>query len=102
MATTLQRPDGTIAYDDTGGPAPPLIAAPGMGDLRHVYRHIRSRLSDKGLRLVTMDLRGVGESSVAWRDYSDAAIGTDSWHWQLTSMQVPWCLLGTRSARHPP
>ncbi len=77
MTDLLQRPDGIIAYDDTGGASPPVIAAPGMGDLRHVYRHLRPRLVDRGVRLVTMDLRGVGESSVRWPDYSDAAIGAD-------------------------
>jgi len=77
MPETLHRPDGTIAYDDTGGTGQLVIAAPGMGDLRQVYRHLRSPLQDKGLRFVTMDLRGVGESSVGWSDYSDAAIGSD-------------------------
>lgn len=77
MTDTLQRPDGTIAYDDTGGTGPPVIAAPGMGDLRQVYRHVRPLLTDAGVRLVTMDLRGVGESSVGWPDYSDAALGSD-------------------------
>lgn len=77
MTDMLQRPDGTIAYDDTGGASPPVIAAPGMGDLRQVYRHVRPLLVDQGVRLVTMDLRGVGKSSVRWPDYSDAAIGSD-------------------------
>ncbi len=77
MTETLQRPDGTIAYDDTGGPAPPVVAAPGMGDLRQVYRHVRPPLVDGGVRFVTMDLRGAGESSLPWPDYSDAAIGSD-------------------------
>lgn len=74
---TLTRSDGTIAYDDTGGPPPPVIAAPGMGDTRHSYRHLRPLLAQAGIRLVTMDLRGLGESSVDWPDYSDGTVGTD-------------------------
>jgi len=77
MTETLQRPGGTIAFDDTGGSSPPVIAAPGMGDIRQVYRHVRPLLVERGVRLATMDLRGVGESSVIWPDYSDAAHGSD-------------------------
>lgn len=77
MTEMLTRPDGIIAYDDTGGPAPPVIAAPGMGDTRHSYRHLRPLLAEGGIRFVTMDLRGLGETSVDWPDYSDGAVGTD-------------------------
>lgn len=73
----LERPGGQISYDDSGGDGPLVVAAPGMGDTRHVYRHIRPALTAAGFRFVTMDLRGVGESSVGWSDYSDAAIGSD-------------------------
>jgi pimeloyl-ACP methyl ester carboxylesterase len=77
MTQALQLPNGTIAYDDTGGTAPAVIAAPGMGDTRNSYRHLGPRLADAGHRFVSMDLRGMGESSVEWPDYSDAAIGGD-------------------------
>lgn len=77
MSSNLQRPDGTIGYDDPGGAGTLMIAAPGMGDLRQVYRHLVPEATRRGLRLVTMDMRGVGESSVDWPDYSDAAIGAD-------------------------
>ncbi len=68
---------GHIAFDDTGGSGPLVIAAPGMGDTRGVYRHLSPLLTKAGLRLVTFDLRGLGESSVGWDDYSDAAIASD-------------------------
>ena len=61
---TLQRSEGTIGYDDAGGAGTLVIAAPGMGDLRQVYRHFIPEATKRGLRLVTMDLRGMGESSV--------------------------------------
>ena len=69
----LARPDGRISYDDNGIDGPLVIAAPGMGDTRHSYRHLRDGLAAAGIRFVTMDLRGMGESSVDWNDLSDAA-----------------------------
>jgi pimeloyl-ACP methyl ester carboxylesterase len=48
-----------------------------MGDSRRVYRHIAPALTASGLRVVTMDLRGIGESTVDWGDYSDAAVASD-------------------------
>jgi hypothetical protein len=39
-ARFLDRPSGRISYDDSGGDGPLVIAAPGMGDSRKVYRHI--------------------------------------------------------------
>ena len=73
---SLRRPGGTIAYDDTGGTGPLVIAAPGMGDTRSVYRHLAPLLKDK-YRVVTMDLRGLGESSVGWDDYNATAVAAD-------------------------
>jgi pimeloyl-ACP methyl ester carboxylesterase len=73
----LNRPGGRIAYDDSGGDGHVVIAAPGMGDLRGVYRHIAPTLVESGLRFVSTDLRGQGESSVGWDDLSDDAIASD-------------------------
>ena len=73
----LARPDGRISYDDNGIDGPLVIAAPGMGDTRHSYRHLRDGLAAAGIRFVTMDLRGMGESSVDWNDLSDAAVASD-------------------------
>ena len=68
---------GTIAYDDTGGAGPLVVALPGMGDLRGQHRHLRSYLVKAGYRVVTMDVRGQGESSVKWDDYSARAAAQD-------------------------
>jgi pimeloyl-ACP methyl ester carboxylesterase len=74
----LSRPGGTIAYDDQGDAQGPLvICAPGLGDLRGEYRFLTPRLVAAGYRVVTLDLRGHGESSSRWPDYSHAAIGDD-------------------------
>jgi pimeloyl-ACP methyl ester carboxylesterase len=69
---------GRIAYDLTGDPAAPLIVcAPSMGDLRAEYRFLVPQLLRAGYRVATMDLRGLGASSVAWPDYGVAAVGSD-------------------------
>jgi pimeloyl-ACP methyl ester carboxylesterase len=68
---------GSIAYDDSGGTGPLVICVPGMGDVRAQYRFLVPALERAGFRVVTMDLRGMGESSVEWRDYSAAAVGAD-------------------------
>lgn len=95
----LERDGGRIAYDDTAvtgavddtdhavsgavdgdGPgvaAPTIVAVPGIGDRRQVYRHLVPRLVAAGHRVVTMDLRGMGESSTGWDDHSDPAVASD-------------------------
>lgn len=73
----LKRADGTIAFDDSGGTGPLVLCVPGMGDLRQEYRFLTPHLTSAGFRVVTMDLRGHGESSVDWPDYSASAIGSD-------------------------
>lgn len=73
----LATEGGTIAYDDTEGSGPLVIALPGMGDLRQQYRYLRPFLISAGYRVVTMDVRGQGESSVEWADYSGHAAARD-------------------------
>ena len=68
---------GLLAFDDTGGPGPLVIAVPGMGDLRGEYRYLTPYLTTAGYRVVTVDVRGHGESSTQWDDYSAHAIGQD-------------------------
>lgn len=77
MATQyLQVRDGTLAYDDTGS-GPLVMCVPGMGDLRAEYRFLTPRLVAAGYRVVALDVRGHGETSVRWPDYSVAGIGAD-------------------------
>ena len=73
----LKIGDGSLAYDDSGGSGPLVICAPGLGDVRRQYRFLAPALERAGYRVVTMDLRGMGESSVEWPDYSAAAVGSD-------------------------
>jgi pimeloyl-ACP methyl ester carboxylesterase len=69
---------GHVAYDDTGGKGPPILAIPGMGDLRSEYRFLRPVLAQAGYRVITMDVRGFGETSARWSDYSAHAVGRDA------------------------
>ncbi len=72
----LKQPDGTIAYDLTGE-GPLVICSPSMGDLRGEYRFLAPRLAEAGYRAACLDVRGHGESSTHWPDYSVAGVGSD-------------------------
>ena len=72
----LDRPGGRIAYD-LAGVGPLVVCIPGMGDLRSGYRYLAPALVDAGYRVVTMDLRGHGDSDATFADYDDVAAGTD-------------------------
>ncbi len=73
----FQRADGVLAYDDTGGPGELVLMLPGMGDLRAEYRFAAPKLHEAGYRVVTADLRGLGESSADWPEYTAPAVGED-------------------------
>jgi pimeloyl-ACP methyl ester carboxylesterase len=72
----LDRGEGRIAYDVTGS-GPLVIAVPGMGDLRSVYRHLAPALVDAGFRVATMDLRGHGDSDTSFTAYDDPGVASD-------------------------
>lgn len=72
----ITHQSGRIAYDDQGS-GPLVLCAPSMGDVRAEYRFLTPFLVDAGFRVVTMDLRGLGESSTQWHDFSVAGIGSD-------------------------
>jgi len=72
----LHVTDGIIAFDDQGQ-GPLVLCMPAGGDLRSEYRYLTPQLIAAGYRVVTMDMRGQGESSVDWPEYTDAALGSD-------------------------
>jgi pimeloyl-ACP methyl ester carboxylesterase len=72
----LSRPGGRIGYD-VAGDGPLVVCVPGMGDLRSVYRYLVPVLVEAGHRVVTMDLRGHGDSDATFEAYDDVAAGTD-------------------------
>ena len=72
----LNRENGKIAYDDAGN-GPLVVCVPSLGDLRGEYRFLIPQLVKAGYRVVSMDVRGLGETSVEWDDYSVAGVGAD-------------------------
>jgi len=72
----LEHENGQIAYDESGS-GPLVICVPSMGDLRAEYRLLTPQLTAAGFRVVCMDVRGHGESSTAWGDFSVAGVGSD-------------------------
>ena len=72
----LEQQSGKIAYIETGS-GPLIICVPGMGDLRAEYRFLSPQIASAGYRVISMDIRGHGETSALWPDYSVGAIGSD-------------------------
>jgi pimeloyl-ACP methyl ester carboxylesterase len=72
----LENENGKIAYSDTGS-GPLVLCVPSMGDLRGEYRFLAPQLATAGFRAISMDVRGHGESSTGWDDYSVAGVGRD-------------------------
>ncbi len=90
-------PEGTIAYD-VAGSGPSVICVPSIGDVRAEYRFLRPQLVAAGFRVVTMDLRGHGESSVGFSDYSTQAIGADIIALARELQTGPVTVIGTSKA----
>lgn len=74
---TLERPGGTIAYEDSGGGGELVVMLPGMGALRSEYRALAPALQQAGYRTILADLRGHGDSSAHWPSYTVADVGED-------------------------
>lgn len=72
----LEVNEGIIAYDDAGR-GPLVICVPSMGDLRSEYRFLSAQLVEAGYRVISLDVRGHGETTAHWPDYSVGAIGSD-------------------------
>ncbi|MEU7045851.1 alpha/beta hydrolase [Streptomyces varsoviensis] len=67
---------GTIAYE-VAGAGPLIVLAHGMGDSRAAYRAVLPPLVAAGYRVAAVDLRGCGESSADWPDWSRTAVAGD-------------------------
>lgn len=79
-AQHAQMPDGgRVAYDDSGSARRPLVVCvPGIGDLRSQYRFVAPALQEAGFRVVTMDLRGLGDSDTSFTGpYNGESVGKD-------------------------
>jgi pimeloyl-ACP methyl ester carboxylesterase len=97
MTKFLSHQDGQIAYDDQGS-GPLVVCVPSMGDLRAEYRFLAPQLVSAGYRVVTMDVRGHGESSTQWADYSVAGVGADMLALIDALKAGPALLIGTSMA----
>jgi len=76
MTESLTIESKTLAYDLTGE-GPLVVLAHGMGDSRHSYRFLAPLLVAAGYRVANLDIRGSGDSSLGWDDYSRTAMGGD-------------------------
>jgi pimeloyl-ACP methyl ester carboxylesterase len=72
----LELPDGILAYDDAGQ-GQLIVATPAMLDLRSELRFLVPRLVDAGYRVVTVDQRGMGETSGEWPTYGSTPLAHD-------------------------
>lgn len=76
MTATLTVGEQTLAYD-VSGQGPLVVVAHGIGDSRHSYRFLAPPLVAAGYRVVNLDVRGCGDSSVGWGGYSRTDIAGD-------------------------
>ncbi|WP_028644920.1 alpha/beta fold hydrolase [Nocardioides sp. URHA0020] len=76
MISHLSIDGNTLAYDLTGD-GPLVVLSHGIGDSRHSYRFLAPALVREGFRVANVDIRGCGDSSVEWDDYSRTSIGAD-------------------------
>jgi pimeloyl-ACP methyl ester carboxylesterase len=72
----LDLPDGRLAYDDSWE-GPLIVATPAMLDLRSELRYLVPPLVEAGFRVVTVDQRGMGETSARWPEYGSVPLAHD-------------------------
>src|ERR1041385_2098874 len=72
----LDVPGGRIAYDDTGE-GPLIVCTPAMLDLRSELRFLVPLLAGAGFRVVTLDQRGMGETTGPWPEYGSTPLAHD-------------------------
>jgi len=58
----------------TGTEGPLVICVPGMGELRQTYRLLAPMLAQRGCRVVSMDIRGHGDSDATFTSYDILAL----------------------------
>ena len=76
MTEHLAVDGGTIAYEVTGS-GPLIVLAHGMGDSRAAYRAMVPQLVAAGYQVAAVDMRGCGESSTGWPEWSRTAVAGD-------------------------
>lgn len=93
-APSTLRSTAAVAFDDTGGPGHIVLCIPDGRSMIRISAP-RARPKQAEFRVVTMDVRGSGETSARWTDYSARSVGLDApyretlgrrpchHHWQL-------------------
>lgn len=76
MTEYLDVDGGRIAYD-IEGEGPLVVLGHGLADRRNAYRFLAPKLVAAGYRVVNTDLRGHGESSVAFTSYTRTDTAAD-------------------------
>jgi pimeloyl-ACP methyl ester carboxylesterase len=77
MTEFLTVDGGSLAYEVAGTAGPLVLLAHGIGHGREAYRFVAPQLAAAGYRVVSVDLRGCGESSAQWPSYSRTDIAGD-------------------------
>lgn len=72
----LTIPGGRLAYEVVGT-GPVVLCLHGMGDRRREFEHLVPPLVEAGYRVITADLRGIGESRGIFAAYTIEALATD-------------------------
>jgi pimeloyl-ACP methyl ester carboxylesterase len=73
----LNHKNGKLAYE-VAGEGQLVVCVPSLGDVRGEYRFLVPLLVEAGYRVATMDVRGHGETSTQWDDFSVAGVGEDT------------------------
>ncbi|MFB4295996.1 alpha/beta fold hydrolase [Actinomadura sp. NTSP31] len=72
----LDLPGGRLAYDDSGE-GQLIVCLPSMLDTRSQLRFLKPALVGAGYRVVTVDQRGMGETSADWPAYGSTPLAHD-------------------------
>ncbi|OMJ26908.1 hypothetical protein AYI69_g3680 [Smittium culicis] len=79
----ISNSDGTVGklyVEDSGdspNPVGTLVCIPGIGDIRMAYRIFANEYVKKNYRLIISDIRGFGDSSIGFTDYSSELVASD-------------------------
>src|SRR5438876_11104208 len=67
---------GKLAYE-VAGQGPTMLCLPSMGDTRREFERLAPQLIEAGYRIITTDLRGMGQSRGNFASYSIQALSAD-------------------------
>lgn len=73
---SIAVPGGTLAYE-VAGQGPVVLCLPSMGDTRREFERSAPQLIEAGYRVITTDLRGMGQSRGHFAAYTIQALSAD-------------------------